>query len=93
MIDINLDNKYQTELLHIELRAKTDKIKELESKYVNDKKSKDNLSEKLIEGYQNKVLNELINKSNNLFNLKKYDESIIIILIIILICQEINKFN
>ena len=63
--------------MHIELRAKTAKIKELENKYVNDKKSNDEVSEKLIEEDSNKVfLNKLKIKINDLINLEKYDESI-----------------
>ena len=77
MIGINLDNKNQLELLHIELRAKTAKIKDLENKYNNDKKSKDDVSEKLIEEDRNKELNELLDNIEALLKLEKYDESLI----------------
>jgi len=40
--DKNLENKKYNELLFDKLKAKTAKINELENKFVNDERSKDN---------------------------------------------------
>ena len=73
--DANLKNKKYTELLLIKLKAKTAKINELENKFVNDERSKDNVNKLEIEENQKKV-NELIDKSYAMKNLKKFEECI-----------------
>ena len=75
--DTNLQNKKYTELLLVKLKSKTFKIKDLENKYANDERSKDNENENklIIEEDQNKV-NELIKKSYDLLIANKWQECI-----------------